>query len=208
MTRASVEDKLREIYESLQWKKLGFQLYTLLYPDVVRDHQTNVRLRDFMGEDGHVWAEQLISRIAEPAWTKRMQQQLVRGQSTEASYNRDMNALFLKLHLLDPQSVIPAYQMLLNQRALPSVNLELATRNYLGGPLDSGQFEAAVSTSESRATTPLHASRLSLTSDLEVQYGVAVDEFIITHCRNLGLWAGIRPDNCRLVKAKDRCRLM
>jgi hypothetical protein len=38
-----------------------------------------------------------------------------------------MNALFLKLHLLDPQSVIPAFQFLLNQRGMDRVYVTIAT---------------------------------------------------------------------------------
>ena len=41
---------------------------------------------------------------------------IVRGQISEDDYNREMNALFVKLHLLDPQLVIPAFQFLLAQR--------------------------------------------------------------------------------------------
>ncbi|GFO35680.1 hypothetical protein PoB_006218500 [Plakobranchus ocellatus] len=206
--KSRVEEQLEEIYGSLQWKKLGFQLYTLMYPDVVKDTKTNVRLRDFMSNEGHVWAERLVSHVSDPAWTRSIHQRMVRGHYTEEEYNRDMNALFVKLHLLDPQSVIPAYQHLLNQRALPAVNLELATRNYLEGPLDWTTIEHQVGNAERKTSTPVHASRMSLTSDLDVYYGVDVDEFIVTECRNLGLWTGLRPNNCRVVKAKDKCTLM
>ncbi|CAG5132194.1 unnamed protein product, partial [Candidula unifasciata] len=116
INRAVVEDQLKEVYESLHWKKLGFHLYTTLYPDVVRETSTNIRLRDFMGADGHVWAEKLASHVMDPRWLRSIHQGIVRGRYTEDLYNRDMNALFVKLHLLDPQSVIPVYQFLLNQK--------------------------------------------------------------------------------------------
>ncbi|KAK3782573.1 hypothetical protein RRG08_028068 [Elysia crispata] len=206
--KSRVEEHLDEIYGSLQWKKLGFQLYTLMYPEVVKDPKTNVRLRDFLLNEGHVWAERLISHVSDPAWTRAVHQRMVRGRYSEEQYNRDMNALFVKLHLLDPQSVIPAYQHLLNQRALPAVNLELATRNYLEGPLDWSSIEHDVAKAERKASTPIHASRMSLPSDLDVYYGVDVDEFIVTECRNLGLWSGLRPHNCKVVKARDRCAVM
>ena len=41
---------------------------------------------------------------------------IVLGQYSDDEYNKEMNALFVKLHLLDPQTVIPAFQFLLNQR--------------------------------------------------------------------------------------------
>ena len=56
--------------------------------------------------------------MQDPHWTRCVQQSIVRGVYSEEDYNRDMNALFVKLHLLDPQSVIPAYQFLLNQRGV------------------------------------------------------------------------------------------
>ena len=64
----------------------------------------------------HVWAEKLLAHIMEPRWTRMWMFRIVRGQCTEADYNRDMNALFVKLHLLDPQVVIPAFQFLINQK--------------------------------------------------------------------------------------------
>lgn len=64
----------------------------------------------------HVWAEKLLAHIMEPRWTVMWMFRIVRGQCTEADYNREMNALFVKIHLLDPQVVIPAFQFLLNQK--------------------------------------------------------------------------------------------
>lgn len=64
----------------------------------------------------HVWAEKLLAHIMEPRWTLTWMFRIVRGQCTEADYNREMNALFVKIHLLDPQVVIPAFQFLLNQK--------------------------------------------------------------------------------------------
>ncbi|KAH3878271.1 hypothetical protein DPMN_002159 [Dreissena polymorpha] len=58
---------------------------------------------------------------------------IVRGHVTEEEYNTAMNTLFVKLHMLDPQSVIPTFHLLNHIRALPECNLELATRDYLGG---------------------------------------------------------------------------
>lgn len=52
---------------------------------------------------------------------------IVRGQCTEADYNREMNALFVKIHLLDPQVVIPAFQFLLNQKGTAfNITVELS----------------------------------------------------------------------------------
>jgi len=47
---------------------------------------------------------------------------IVRGQCTDDDYNKEMNALFVKLHLLDPQSVIPAFQFLINQRGTSALH--------------------------------------------------------------------------------------
>ena len=64
----------------------------------------------------HVWAERLLAHIMEPRWTKQWMFRIVRGQYSEEEYNKEMNALFVKLHLLDPQLVIPAFQFLMNQK--------------------------------------------------------------------------------------------
>ncbi|KAK7091419.1 uncharacterized protein [Littorina saxatilis] len=210
INKGAVDDALRDIYGSLQWKKLGFQMYSLVYPEVVQDAASGVSLKDFMGYDADVWAERLVQHIQEPRWTASVQQRIVRGHYTEDDYNRDMNALFVKLHLLDPQSVIPAYQFLLNKRALPAVNLELATRNYLGGPLDWRVLQFDVENAERKPTAPLPGVTRSLDSPhMEVFHGTAVDDFIVTECRNLGLWSGLRPDNVsRLAHTRDKCRMM
>ena len=63
-----------------------------------------------------LWAERILVHITEPAWTMKWVQRIVCGVCSEEEYNNEMNALFVKLHLLDPQSVIPAYHFLLNQR--------------------------------------------------------------------------------------------
>lgn len=70
----------------------------------------------------HVWAEKLLAHIMEPRWTLTWMFRIVRGQCTEADYNREMNALFVKIHLLDPQVVIPAFQFLLNQKGTTLYN--------------------------------------------------------------------------------------
>lgn len=75
----------------------------------------------------HVWAEKLLAHIMEPRWTLMWMFRIVRGQCTEADYNREMNALFVKIHLLDPQVVIPAFQFLLNQKGTAfNITVELS----------------------------------------------------------------------------------
>lgn len=92
--------------------------------------------------------------------------------------------------------------------ALPAVNLELATRNYLGGPLDSLLIHQEIENAERKPSTPVHVSKLSLDHDIDVYYGVDVDEFIITEGRKLGVWSGERPDNRKVVKNKEKCLVM
>ncbi|KAL3892203.1 hypothetical protein ACJMK2_004435 [Sinanodonta woodiana] len=205
--RSELDSVLNDVYDSLHWKKLGFSLYTKLYPEEVRDAKTNISLTDYIEDDGHNWAERLLATIMDPRWTLLRMQHIIRGLETEEEYNREMNALFVKLHLLDPQSVIPAYQFLLNQKALPAVNLELATRNYLGGPLNPACIEKDVAAALLKTSMPMNVSRLSL-NDIEVFSGVEVDEFIVTECRNIGVWNGTRPNNIHKSKVTDRCCVM
>lgn len=57
-----------------------------------------------------------MAEITSPDWMKKTMRRLIKGHYSDEEYNRDMNVLFVKLHLLDPQSVIPAYQYLLSCR--------------------------------------------------------------------------------------------
>ena len=91
--------------------------------------------------------------------------------------------------------------------ALPAVNLELATRNYLGGKLDCTPFIKYVEDAILKESLPVNVSKLSL-NKIELFYGVEVDEFIVTECRNLGVWNGNRPDNLRISKVSERCSVM
>ncbi|XP_045181793.2 uncharacterized protein LOC123540646 [Mercenaria mercenaria] len=203
----NLENVLQEVYESVHWKKLGFSLYTKLYPSVVRDEKFNVCLQDFIDDNGPEWAERMIERMTEPSWTMNWVQKIVRGQVTEEDYNAEMNALFVKLHLLDPQSVIPTYHLLNHIKALPECNLELATRNYLGGPLDCAVFTDNVKLAIAKETHPMNVSKLSL-DEIELFYGLEVEEFILSDVRDLGVWNGRRPNNKKQSKFQDRCKIM
>lgn len=92
--------------------------------------------------------------------------------------------------------------------ALPAVHLELATRNYLGGPLDWRAIQFEVENAERKPSTPLGLSRLSLNSQIDVFHGMAVDDFVVTECRNLGLWSGLRPENAKVSKPTNKCFVM
>ncbi|KAH3809284.1 hypothetical protein DPMN_137646 [Dreissena polymorpha] len=72
-----------------------------------------------------------------------------------------MNTLFVKLHMLDPQSVVPTFHLLNHIRALPECNLELAIRDYLGGPLDAAALSAHARTTVTKEAMP-SVSRMSL----------------------------------------------
>lgn len=205
--KQNLENVLQEIYNSVHWKKLGFYLYTELYGSVVRDSKLNVSIQDYIDDDGPEWAERLIEKMTEPEWTMRWVQKIVRGHVSEEEFNTEMNALFVKLHLLDPQSVIPTYHLLNNIKALPECNLELATRNYLGGRLDCTQLMDGITAAIHKQTLPVSVSKLSL-NDIDIYYGVEVEDFILSEVRDLGVWNGRRPDNRKNSKAQERCSIM
>ena len=58
-----------------------------------------------------------------------------------------------------------------------------------------------------KESLPVNVSKLSL-NEIELFYGVEVDEFIVTGCRNLGVWNGNRPANLRISKVSERCSVM
>jgi len=76
------------------------------------------------------WAERILELMTEPHWTMSWVQKIVRGHVTEEAFNTEMNALFVKLHLLDPQSVIPAYHLLNNIRG--NVSNMYNTQRHVG----------------------------------------------------------------------------
>jgi hypothetical protein len=55
------------------------------------------------------WAAQLSGRMKNSKWLYSIVRPVVQGQYTQEDYNRDMNILFIKLHLLDPATVMPTY---------------------------------------------------------------------------------------------------
>ena len=91
--------------------------------------------------------------------------------------------------------------------ALPDLNLELVTTNYLGEPFDWKMIQADIEKALDKATKPRNSSRLSL-DQVELYHGVQVIEFIMQEARELGLWSGKYADNRRLSGIKDRCSLM
>lgn len=60
---------------------------------------------------------------------------------------------------------------------------------------------------EEKETMPVSASRISL-SDVETYFGSEVDDFIVTECRNIGVWTEKRPENHKRTTLSDRCTLM
>ncbi|KAL4218159.1 hypothetical protein ACF0H5_022895 [Mactra antiquata] len=198
---------LVDVYESIHWKKLGFCLYTKLYPTVVYDIKSKITLQDYIDDDGPGWAEKLIETLTKPSWVKYWMKKIVHGQVTVEEYNTEMNGLLLKLHLLDPQSVIPTFYLLNNIRALPSCNLELTTKNYLGGHLDSCILMKQVKQAVCKESCPLNVSKLSL-DDIDLYYGIEVEEFILSYGRVYGIWNGKKPDNKVKSYFRDRCCLM
>ncbi len=64
------------------------------------------------------WADQLSEKIRDSNWLYSVVRPVVQGQYNENQYNRDMNLLFIKLHLLDPTAVFPAFSHLRKGRGI------------------------------------------------------------------------------------------
>ena len=91
--------------------------------------------------------------------------------------------------------------------ALPECNLELATRNYLGGALDCTSLVEPVRQAATRESRANNVSKLSL-DEIDMFFGIETEEFLMTDIRELGVWNGRRPDNKRVSKMQDRCVVM
>lgn len=55
-----------------------------------------------------------MAQVMSETWSKDMLKKMIMGKLKDEDYNRDMNVLFVKLHILDPKTVLPMYQYLLN----------------------------------------------------------------------------------------------
>ena len=59
------------------------------------------------------WARLLSERVREKQWVyANLISPIVQGRCTDEEYNRDLNILFIKLHLLDPTTVMSTYDYL------------------------------------------------------------------------------------------------
>lgn len=58
------------------------------------------------------WGQEMYERIHDTKWLYSVVQPIVANRVTAAEYNRDLNILFVKLHLLQPTLVVPAYHYL------------------------------------------------------------------------------------------------
>lgn len=85
--------------------------------------------------------------------------------------------------------------------------MELATHNYLGGALDSNMFIKEVKKAIQKESCPVNISKLSI-NDIELYFGVEVEEFLLLYVRDYGIWNGRRPDNKIKSKIQDRCSIM
>ena len=90
--------------------------------------------------------------------------------------------------------------------ALPDLNLELVTTNYLGDLLHWRLIKPEVIAALQKMTRPNNVSRWSL-DQFDVYYGIKVTEFIFMDAKQLGVWTGRYPDNKRVSQLKDRIPL-
>ena len=91
--------------------------------------------------------------------------------------------------------------------AFPDLNLELATTNYLGDPLEWTLIRDEIVAAVSAPSYATNLPRFTL-DEVEVYHGIRVCEFIMLEGRQLGLWTGAYADNKRISQLKDRCVVM
>lgn len=201
------EELMMEYFNSPYWKKIGFSLYTQLYPDLVRDQDSLIPFRSYMKDDGRFWAEKICERMRDTKWLHSIVKPSTstNKKNSEKKYNREINDLFVKIHLLDPSLVFPAYDNL--RKAMPDLNLELVTTNYLGEPLDWKLIKHEIIEALSKPTFPRNTPKISV-EEYELYFGVQVTEFVMQDAKEIGLWSGQYPDNKRKSTFKDRCSIM
>ncbi|KAK2179136.1 hypothetical protein NP493_510g00001 [Ridgeia piscesae] len=205
LRRGAIHNALEEIYASPQWRRMGFALYSILFQDLVKDEKTHIPFFRYMDNDRCHWAAALSAHVRSSKWLYSIIRPIIKGEYSDCDYRRDLNILFIKLHLLDPSVVMPTFEHL--NKAFPDLHLELATTNYLGEPLSSTLLRPAVEAATNMATYPCQSPRFTLDT-LDVFYGVGVLEFIYNHARRLELCTGSDVDNMRVSHFWDRCTLM
>lgn len=196
-----IEERLLEMYMSPNWKKIGFCLYTMLFADLVKDRNSGITFRQYMDSDRRYWADKIYEKIREPSWIENNLLQC----TDNCMSNRDINTIFVKLHLLDPTTVFPAYTHM--KKNIPDLNLELVTTNYLGEPFDWKIIKNEIEIAVGKQTLPSNMPKITI-DDYEYYCGVKVAEFIMQVPKDMGIWSGIFPDNKRLSTFKDRCFIM
>ncbi|KAI0214551.1 hypothetical protein LSAT2_000337 [Lamellibrachia satsuma] len=199
--REKIDAKLEDIYASPQWRRMGFALYSILFQDMVKDDKRHISFRRYMDNDRCHWAAALSAHVRSSKWLYSVIRPIIKGEYSDCDYRRDLNILFIKLHLLDPSTVMPTYEHL--NKAFPDLHLELATTNYLGEPLPSTLLQPAVDAAIDKATYPCESPRFTADT-LHVFYGVGVLEFIYSHARRLELCTGSDADNMRVSHFWDR----
>lgn len=205
LDKEAVDEEMDSYFSSPDWKKIGFALYTLLFQDLVKDEDTKTPFRAFLESDRRMWAMKLTEKVKNSHWVYKLIQPVIKGEVSDKEYNRDLNILFIKLHLLDPTSVMPIYDYL--RKALPDLNLNMVTTNYLGGPLDWTLIKNEVEEAVKKPTNPGAASKVTV-NEVEIYHGVEVIEFIMQEPKQYGLWTGKYADNKRVSLAKDKCAIM
>ena len=81
----------------------------------------------------------MLERISDSRWQYSMLHPVVQGRCSSAQYNRDMNILFIKLHLLDPTTVMMAYHML--QKGMGIWSLCLSLYRVYGYRVDDNELK-------------------------------------------------------------------
>lgn len=210
LNEAAIDEKLQALHNGPDWKKLGFTLYTMLFSDLVRDEITKVSFKRYLGVDKNqnysaTWAKRICDAVGEKSWSCKYLNLMATGVLSFAEFGRQMNVLFVKLHLLDPTTVMPTFDRL--AKVFPRLTLDLATNNYLGDPLEWTLIREEVVRAVSAPSKASNVSKMSL-DDIELYFGIRVCEFILLEAKRLGLWTGTYPDNKRISHFRDRCKIM
>lgn len=103
-----VTEQLQAMHDSSDWKKIGFALYTTLFTLLVKDETTKIPFRAYIDNSPRMWARRMCERVRDPRWVHA---QFARDVADDV-ISRDVNIFFIKLHLLDPTTVLPAFNSL------------------------------------------------------------------------------------------------
>ncbi|KAJ8254686.1 hypothetical protein GJAV_G00196060 [Gymnothorax javanicus] len=191
----AVNSYLDSVYARQDWVTLGYQLYTLTYPDVVRHGGTT--FRHYMENNPTDWGRKLHDVITTDPWMNNHMSLLVHGEWPH--HNEAVNVLLFMISQLDNKLVDETFRKL--KKGIPDIYNNFEHQNYLGLPLDIDDILLNVRTAQAKKKEeyPPFIPTKPPPNYYLVTYGEDVCAFIQIKAREHGFYSGKSPRNIEVL---------